>query len=82
MSYEPTLVVNRKHLIDKEREIESDSYEYPDDHSIQYIASLLRKPYASLSGVEFIICNPEGTMFNKLVREQLYEYDIEFAEDI
>lgn len=81
MSYEPTLVINSKQLHAKTAKIESDAIEYPEGHSIQYISQLLRQIPLTIAGVEIIICTSELTMFNKLVREQLYEYDIEYAEE-
>ena len=81
MSYEPRLIISAHDLRGHENEIVRDSYAYPDDTAIQYVAKLLNCESVLLKGVSMIICHPELTSFNAEVRDTLDDYEIEYAID-
>lgn len=83
MSYEPTIVIKKADLDKYEKEIQSDWDWNPDDHRVMsYIKDVYNNyTVVAIDGIELLICKPELTSFNSLVREQLDEWGVQYGLD-
>lgn len=82
MSYEPTLIISKSSLHLHKEEIEVDNIEYPEDRGVKFVFDLLKEKGFTIKGIELILCKPELTTFNREVRQTLFTYGIEYAEDL
>lgn len=83
MSYEPTLVIKKSDL-DRHSHYLSNSWLLEDDTDEKRIAKYLQNVYEThdvvqIDGIELILCEPELTSFNKLVRDKLNELNVQFG---
>ena len=80
MSYEPTLIVEKKDLEKFEDELMG--LDLRDDRVGKYLYRvILSMDYCNFKDMELYIFEPEFTSFNKKVREWLDEHNIEYGED-
>lgn len=83
MSYEPTLVIKKSDL-DKHKEEFDKFWEWENNEDTKRVMNYLREVYTThdvvkIDSTELILCHPEFTSFNKLVREQLEEWEVQFG---
>ncbi len=88
MSYEPTLIILKKDL-DKHKDflldgewqyIESKSKKGVEEKRIlEYIRDTYTSTSVTVGGIELLICQPELSSFNKLIRKRLQDLDVEFG---
>lgn len=86
MSYEPTLIIRKSDLNKKEIIETLESEQYSGDSDVEEVAQYLlrvnRYTTIKFDDLELVLCNPEFTSFNGLVRNKLRELGIDFREDI
>ena len=47
---------------------------------MEYLKDVFEKnDTATIDGIELIICTPELSTFNRMVRERLHEWDVQFG---
>jgi len=84
MSYEPNLIIRRKDLekalpslIERRWSTDEDT-----QHIAKYLMYVLDKHMViKFDDLELVLCKPELTSFNKLVRDCLYELDVDYREE-
>jgi hypothetical protein len=85
MSYEPTLIIRKKDLNTKKVIQLLETEQYCGDDEKEKIAQYLLKvnEYGTIKfdDVELVLCTPEFTSFNGLIREKLRELKVDFRED-
>lgn len=83
MSFEPTLILRKKDLENSISILEEEQYNHDDE--IAEIAKFLIKVNSyniiKFDDLELVICKPELTYFNELIREKLDELEIYFQID-
>lgn len=85
MSYEPTLIIRKKDL-NTEKVIEIlKSEQYCGDEEKEKIAKYLLNVNGfetiKFDDLELVLCTPEFTSFNGVIREKLRELNVDFRED-
>ena len=80
MSYEPTIIVERKDLIQIEDELQRLA-DLEDDRVAKYLCEILRDEPCDFKNMQLDIFQPECSGFNLKVREWLSEHNIEYGED-
>lgn len=83
MSYEPTLVIKKTDL-DKHSEEFEKFWEWENNKDEKRIMEYLKEVYerhnrVKIDGIELILCTPEFSSFNALVREKLSEWNVQFG---
>lgn len=85
MSYEPTLIIRKSDLNTKEviKNLESEQYCGDDDKErvAKYLLGVNEYKTIKFDDVELVLCYPELTSFNGLVRSKLRDLKIDFRED-
>ena len=84
MSYEPTLIIRSNELKSKEDILTGDLYSGDDDKekTAEYLLDVIHKYETfKFDELELVICSPEFTSFNALVRDKLEELDVDFREN-
>lgn len=84
MSYEPTLVIKKTDL-DKHSEEFEKFWEWENDEDEKRVMKYLKYVYeihdrVKIDGIELILCTPEISSFNALVRKKLSEWNVQFGE--
>lgn len=84
MSYEPTLIIRKKDL-DKTLPILEEE-QWSADKDIEKVAKYLlqvsKYDVIKFDELELVLCFPEFTSFNRLVRERLTELNVDYREDL
>lgn len=84
MSYEPTLIIRKKDL-DKALPILEEE-QWSADKDIEKVAKYLlqvsKYDVIKFDELELVLCSPEFTSFNRLVRERLTELNVDYREDL
>lgn len=80
MSYTPHLLINKKDLQDNLNLIysEQESKDVNISHVAKYLITALQGQPMKFGELELIMCQPEMTEFNMLVRKYLHELDVHF----
>lgn len=83
MSYEPTLVIKKIDL-DKHSSKFERFWEWENNEDEKKIMEYLKYVYevhdrVKIDEIELILCTPEFSYFNKLVREKLSEWNVQFG---
>ena len=83
MSYEPTLVIKKSDL-DRHSEKFEKSWEWEYDEYEKAIMAYLKHVYENhdrvkIDDIELILCTPEFSSFNRLIRERLSEWGVQFG---
>ena len=84
MSYEPTLIIRSTELKSKEEILTRDLYSGDDDMEkvAKYLLFVINKYETfKFDELELVMCSPEFTSFNALVRDKLEELDVDFREN-
>lgn len=83
MSYEPTLIIKKSDLGKHSEKFEKFwEWEKKQDEKriMEYLKDVFEKnDTATIDGIELIICTPELSTFNRMVRERLHEWDVQFG---
>ena len=83
MSYEPTLIIRKKDL-DKVLPILEEE-QWSADKDIEKVAKYLlqvsKYDVIKFDELELVLCSPEFTSFNRLVRERLTELNVDYRKD-
>lgn len=83
MSYEPTIIIKKSDLEKHRDDLEASNYKSPITQQQQVNAFLLDVLNTigcpKIDGIELLICQPELTSFNMLVRKTLSKWDVQFA---
>lgn len=86
MSFEPTLIIRKRDLNSKKviQILEKEQYcgDEKKEKVAEYLLRVNRSGTFSFDNVELVLCQPEYTWFNKLVRYKLTKLKVEFAMDI
>lgn len=88
MSYEPRLLVEKKDLLNIESELDTLSLhkdhinkDYEDSAPKYILHALNHWNPVKLKGKEYFLLSPDGSSFNREVRELLDKFNIEFGID-
>lgn len=79
MGYTPTLIINKKELDSKRKILESE--EVYDDGQAKFLMNLINQEGFTIGGLKLVICETHTTRFNELIRDKLFELNVEYAED-
>ena len=81
MSYEPMLLI-KHHLLRDALDNYNESGEYRDEDTTRVVRYLQRiideNQVIDIDGILIVICTPEFTSFNALVRNQLQDWGVPF----
>lgn len=86
MSYEPTIIIKKEELDKHEEELDK-AYYKDGDKALKYLRTIHLEylksdiPAPKIDGIELILCKPELTSFNELVRDKLTELDVQYTTD-
>ena len=85
MSFEPTIIINKKHL-NKPKVIKVlEEEQYSSDEEVEKVAKFLLnakdRTTLKFGKLELVICRPEFTAFNEAVRDRLTELEVEYQID-
>jgi hypothetical protein len=83
MSYEPTLIIRKKDLDKALPILEEEQYSVEDETErvAKYLLQVAKYKTKKFDDLELVLCSPEITSFNRLVRERLTELNVDFRED-
>lgn len=83
MSYEPTLIIRKKDLDKVLPILENEQYSANEDtvRVAKYLLQVSGHQTIKFDDLELVLCSPEFTSFNKLIRERLIELKVDFRED-
>ena len=83
MPYEPTLIIRRQNLLDAVPKLESESWTCDADNEkvINYLLDVAKYEFVEFDGLQLILCTPEYSSFNYLVRDKLTKMGIDFRID-
>lgn len=83
MSYEPTLIIRKKDLDKALPILEEEQYSADEDtvKVAEYLLRVSKYEPKKFDDLELVLCSPEFTSFNRLVRERLTELNVDFRED-
>lgn len=83
MSFEPTLILRKKDLEKSISILEQEQYSGDDDtvRVAEYLLNVNTYETVKFDELELVICQPELTGFNSLVRDKLRELEIDFRLD-
>lgn len=83
MSYEPTLIIRKKDLEKALLILENEQYSADEDtvKVAEYLLEVSKYETKKFDDLELVICSPEFSSFNRLVRKRLTELNIDFRED-
>lgn len=83
MSFEPTLILRKKDLEKSISILEQEQYSADDDtiRVAEYLLNVNTYETVKFDELELVICQPEFTGFNSLVRDKLRELEIDFRLD-
>lgn len=85
MSFEPTIIINKKDLSKQYTAIESKRYTDKNEErrkAYDVLGKACSQEPLKLGKLEFVIMRPEGTMHNEQVRQLLTKLKIEYTIDI
>ena len=80
MSYEPTLIIEKKDLDKFESELQRLA-DLEDDKVAKYLHNLIRGGYCNFKNMKLFVFQPEFSAFNIEVRGWLDSHNIEYGED-
>ena len=83
MNYEPTLIIRKSQLHEKADELRDEQYNSDTKHErevAKFLVGMLDHTGFSFDSnkTEFVICQPELTYFNEMVRDKLDEFEVDF----
>jgi hypothetical protein len=83
MSYEPILVIKKTDL-DKHSKSFEKFWEWENNKDEKRVMEYLKEVYekydrVKIDDIELILCTPEFSSFNSLVREKLEEWGVQFG---
>jgi hypothetical protein len=83
MSFEPTLILRKKDLEKSISILEEEQYSSDEDtlKVAEYLLNVNTYETIKFDKLELVICEPEFTSFNSLVRDKLRELEIDFRLD-
>lgn len=85
MSYEPTLIIKKKDLNSKKvvELLEKEQYSKIEEKAnvAEYLLEVNQRQTIKFDELEIVICRPELTTFNRLVRQKLQKLKVDFRED-
>jgi hypothetical protein len=83
MSYEPTLIIRKKDLDKALPILEEEQYsaDKETERVAKYLLQVAKYETKKFDDLELVLCSPEFTSFNRLVRERLTELNVDFRED-
>jgi hypothetical protein len=85
MSYEPKLIIRKKDLNNKKVIDILEKEQYCGDEEKERVSKylLMVNNYATIKfdDLELVLCSPELTTFNRLVREKLTKLKVDFRQD-
>jgi|LakMenEpi03Aug12_release.lakeMendotaPanAssembly.Ray.scaffolds.fasta_scaffold4068481_1 hypothetical protein len=83
MSYEPTLIIRKKDLDKALPILEEEQYSADEEKErvAKYLLQVAKYETKKFDDLELVLCSPEFTSFNRLVRERLTELNVDFRED-
>lgn len=83
MSFEPTLIIRKKDLEKSIHILEKEVYSGDDDtvKVARYLIDVNNYDTIKFAELELVICQPELTGFNSLVRDKLIKLEIDFKVD-
>jgi hypothetical protein len=83
MSYEPTLIIRKKDLDKALPILEEEQYSEDEETErvAKYLLQVAKYETKKFDDLELVLCSPEFTSFNRLVRERLTELNVDFRED-
>ena len=83
MSYEPTLIIRKKDLDKALPILEEEQYSADEDavKVAEYLLQVSKYETKKFDDLELVLCSPEFSSFNRLVRERLIELNVDFRED-
>lgn len=84
MSFEPRIILRKRDLENSISILEKEQYSDHNDtvRVAEYLLSVNTYPTIKFDELELVICQPELTGFNSLVRDKLHELEIDFRLDI
>ena len=83
MSFEPILILKKKDLEKSISILEQEQYSGDDDivRVAEYLINVNTYETVKFDELELVVCQPELTGFNSLVRDKLRELEIDFRLD-
>lgn len=83
MSYEPTLIIRKKDLDKALPILEEEQYSADEETErvAKYLLQVSKYVAKKFDELELVLCSPELTSFNRLVRERLTELNVDYRED-
>lgn len=84
MSYDPRLIINKKHLDKVIPDLAMQQYSKKQKYAdvAKFLLKASENTVHKIDGAEFVICHPEFTQFNKSVRDRLTELEVEYAQEL
>lgn len=84
MSYEPTLIIRKKDLDKALLILEEEQWSADKDIEkvAKYLLQVSKYDVIKFDELELVLCCPEFTSFNSLVRERLTELNVDYREDL
>ena len=83
MGYEPILIIRKKDLDKALPILEQEQYSGDEDtvNVAEYLLEVSKYETKMFDGLELVLCSPEFSSFNRLVRERLTELKVDYRED-
>ena len=83
MSYEPTLIIRKKDLDKVHQILEKEQYSANEDTAkvSEYLLEVSKYKTIKFDDLELVLCSPNYSAFNRVVRERLTALNVDFRED-
>lgn len=83
MSYEPTLIIRKNDLNKALPILEQEQYSLDEDVAkvAEYLLEVSKYDTKKFDDLDLVLCSPEFSSFNRLVRERLSELKVDYREN-
>jgi len=83
MSYKPTLIIRKNDLNKALPILEQEQYSLDEDVAkvAEYLLEVSKYDTKKFDDLDLVLCSPEFSSFNRLVRERLSELKVDYREN-